>query len=103
MSETTKEPGSAAGRRIRVEVTAEDIASAVPGRACECVVARAMHRLGYPSVFVQPWGYGTWPPYIQLRIDSHDHVAFPEDAAQKARDFDDKKTCEPFAFDLEIS
>jgi hypothetical protein len=76
--------------RVRVEVTAEDIAKGVPERPCFCPVARALRRVG-----VEPSVNGWW---LDLRCS----IPTPADVVTFMGAFDNERPVEPFAFDIEL-
>lgn len=100
MSDTTEVPGSDAAKRIRVAVTAEDIAAGDRGNPQGCALALAFERIG----FFRPWicGVGAANGRASVRGKGRARIYLPLVAQQFARDFDAKKTVQPFSFDLEL-
>lgn len=88
--------------KLRVEVTAEDIAKGERGMGCNCAIAHALRRAGYPSPFVQPWGAPKRGPFIRLDVDDDSLIDLPSGAALLARLWDEGDKIAPFAFEIEV-
>lgn len=86
--------------KLRVEVTAEDIAQGVRNQAFECPVACALTRSGldHPSAWPSRVYYGPFDaPNGRLT------AKLPEEAAAFIAAFDDGRPVEPFAFEIEVT
>ena len=83
---------------MRIEVTAEDIATGFRGTAIGCPVAHACRRAGLVDPLVVPVGSIHWREGDKFRA-----VATPDDVRRFAIAFDRGCWVAPFAFDLDIA
>ena len=79
-------------RRVRVEVTAADIATGEPTFCRSCPVALALLRAGFTRVSVGE----------SIAAAEFGEVPLPRKVASFVRHFDRGRPVKPFAFDLEL-
>lgn len=86
---------------MRIEVTAEDIANGDCGNPQSCALALAFQRHGIS----RPWvcGVGAKLGRASLNRKGHARIYLPPEAQLFARQFDERKPVEPFAFDLDVT
>jgi len=80
-------------RRVRVEVTAEDIVKGEPKDHCFCPLALACKRAGIRSPVVENYS-----------LESEDgNAALADEACDFVHDFDLGRPVKPFSFEVELS
>lgn len=81
-------------RRLKVEVTAEDIAAGVPSDCQECPIALALKRAGV----IEPAVAKTW----FLAGKGADMVNLPPLGWSFVIEFDNGRKVEPFSFEIDV-
>ena len=94
-------------RRVRVEVTAEDIAEArrehAEELACRCPIARALHRLGeHPDVGVYQELGNYNGEFVIGRQPLESGPKLPPEANSFVVAFDSREDVQPFSFEVEL-
>lgn len=85
--------------KVRVDVTAEDIANGCQHMASSCPVAKAISRALGTSVYVNTTG-GKWGKNSELDLALGHPL--PMVVVQAARKFDRSGEMRPFVFDIEL-
>lgn len=93
---------------MRIDVTAEDIATGQPGRECHCPIARALARAFPAATRISVWPsdsdvFEGDAPYITIQGDASLKLALPAEANSFALRFDGGNAVEPFSFDLDVT
>lgn len=88
-----------------IEVTQEDIDNGVPKDHCNCMVARAVRRQGFPDATAHCGCTETGTPPMVCKSTSIDAPDWPlsRDVGRKMRAFDAGKKVKPFRFRLRTS
>jgi hypothetical protein len=94
-------------RRVKIDVTADDIANGTRLNACQCPIARAATRAGLFAVEVYPSGgpdeFQPGHPSEIIFGTPRRSSRLPATAERFISAFDEGRTVEPFSFELEVT